>query len=51
MKKYPIICPSCQGNKTILNPNKFSSAAPFVICPACNGTGVVICEEEQNEKI
>lgn len=40
MRKYIIVCPSCNGLGEIENPNPISSQL-YIACPACNGNKVV----------
>lgn len=49
-KQYPIVCPSCQGAKMVLNPsfNPYTGDL-YISCPACNGTGIVNVIEEYYE--
>ena len=49
MRTYPIICPSCIGSGTIINPdlNRSTSAVLTVNCPACGGNKWVMCNEQE----
>ena len=45
MKTYPIVCPSCNGERYISHMGSGYYTSATKVCPACNGSGIVMCQE------